>query len=100
LKIIGLQAERNMINLAFALTDPASTFNSPKNVLLNHDLSKEQKIEVLRRWDYDMREIEVAEEENMQGQDNAEMHEQILAALHILKAYIDLEHTPPTKQGG
>jgi hypothetical protein len=92
-----------MINLAFALTDPASTFTSPKNVLLNHELSKEQKIEVLRRWDYDMRDIEVAEEENMQGRenaDNAEMHEQILAALHILKAYIDLERTPPTKQGG
>jgi hypothetical protein len=29
------------------------------------DLSREQKVEILRRWEYDMRELQVADDESM-----------------------------------
>jgi hypothetical protein len=48
-----------------ALQDPGSHFSSPKQVLDNNQLSKDEKIALLRQWDYDTREILVAEEENM-----------------------------------
>ena len=48
-----------------ALLDPASAFTSPEQVLTSAELSREQKIEILHRWEYDARQMEVAEEENM-----------------------------------
>ena len=48
-----------------ALLDPASAFTSPEQVLTSAELSREQKIEILHRWEYDARQLEVAEEENM-----------------------------------
>lgn len=52
-----------------AIKDPASQFNNPNDVLEQKELTAEEKIAVLRQWDYDTREILVAEEENM-SQDN------------------------------
>ena len=89
-----------MINLKQALIDPSSVFAAPTDVLLNLDLTRVEKIEILKRWASGIRSIEVAEEENMQGKNNLDILESILSALHTLDATIDLEHTPPTKQGG
>ena len=47
------------------LLDPASAFTSPEQVLTSAELSREQKIEILHRWEYDARQMEVAEEANM-----------------------------------
>ncbi len=54
---------------------------------------------ILRRWEYDARELEVAEEENMGGASPSLLGE-ILNARHALNAGVDTEHSPPTKQGG
>jgi negative regulator of replication initiation len=89
-----------MINLKQALTDHASVFLTPEGVLLNLELTREQKIGILKNWLSDVREILVAEEENMQGKDCIKTFEAILSALHALDAKLDMEHTPPTKQGG
>ncbi len=56
-----------MVDLDKALFDPASVFKAPEDILNSHELSREQKIEILRRWEYDARELEVAEEESMVG---------------------------------
>jgi hypothetical protein len=82
-----------------ALLDPQSVFETPHDVVTAPALKSSEKIEILRRWEYDVREIEVAEEENMQGADGS-MLRQVLQALHELGAGPELEHTPPTKQGG
>jgi hypothetical protein len=37
-----------------ALLDPASAFTSPEQVLTSAELSREQKIEILHRWEYDV----------------------------------------------
>ena len=66
--------------------------------LLKH-LLRLCKKKVLRRWEYDALELEVAEEENMGG-DSFSILSEVLDALHKLDAEVDTEHTPPTKQGG
>jgi len=97
--ILGMKG-KFMINLQLALLDPGKVFDSPQAVLLCQDISRDQKIMILKRWESDMREIQVAEEENMQGKDLVETYEAILNALHTLDADINLGDSPPTKQGG
>ena len=87
------------LRLEQAMLDPQSVFETPHDVVTAPTLKRSQKIEILRRWEYDALEVEVAEEENMQGP-NGSMLRQVLLALHELGAGPDLEHSPPTKQGG
>lgn len=82
-----------------ALLNPGSEFTHPDEILLERCLTLEQKIKILRRWEYDARELEVAEEENMGGGPPS-MLSDILATLHRLDSEIDSEYSPPTKQGG
>lgn len=79
-----------------ALHDPSCVFAHPKEVLAHEDFSREQKIQILRSWEYDMRELEVAEEENMGGGE-PDILDEIHAALLALNAQDDEGH-PPTKQ--
>ena len=81
-----------------AMLNPGSQFSCPDDILCEHVLTREQKIKVLRRWEYDARELEVAEEENMGGGPPSVLDE-ILKALHDLDSEVDIEHLPPTKQG-
>lgn len=76
--------------------DPGSVFSSPEEVLAQEALTDEQKVEVLRRWEYDASEGAVAEEEGMPGPDTETLH-QILWVLHRLTGGVDVEHTGPTK---
>ncbi len=82
-----------------AVLDPAGSFSHPSDVVAEGSLSDEQKIRILRRWEYDARELNVAEEENMPGDDSAAL-EQVLQALHQLGYEPNLDEAPPTKQGG
>lgn len=86
-------------DIAKLLLDPSAHFRSPREVVGNGDLSLEQKIEILRRWEYDEAESRVAEEEGMLG-GNAELLGQIVRALDGLAGHLDTDQTPPTKQGG
>ena len=82
-----------------AIIDPASVFSSPVEVIDRVDLSRDLKIEILRRWEYDAREESTAAEEGM-GEFNGELLQQIECALRRLVDDFDLDHTPPTKQSG
>jgi len=74
-------------------------FNSPEEILHSTTLDRDQKIQLLRRWEYDAREQDVAEEEGMSNE-GPPMLQSILQALHTLGSGPDLAHAPPTKQGG
>lgn len=82
-----------------ALLDPASVFGGPEEVLEQTGLTSEQKIEILRRWQYDAIEVAVAEEEGMMG-DQPLMLRRVVLALQKLTGGIVSERTPPTKQDG
>jgi len=56
-----------MIDIEKAILVPASVFKTPEEVLNSQELSRDQKIKILRSWEYDARQLEVAEEENMIG---------------------------------
>ena len=86
--------------LAKALVDPASVFPNPMAIVVDDSLSVERKVEILRRWEYDAREIQVAEEEGFPAKEPDSLLDAVIAALHALGAGPDLEHSPPTKQGG
>jgi hypothetical protein len=59
-------------------------------------LSREQKIEILRRWEQDARLMEVAEEESMPGP-QPKLLQPIRDALHALNYWPDMEHSGPSK---
>jgi len=88
-----------MTDIEQSMLDPTSVFAKPEDVLKAGDLSREQKIEVLRRWEYDARELEVAADENMTG-NNSDLLDKVLQALEKLGYEADPENAPPTKQGG
>ena len=83
------------------LVDPSTLFKTPQEVVERNDLSRDQKIEILRRWEYDMRELQVADEEGMPpaGPQSVTL-DAVLKALDSLGAGSDIEHSAPTKQRG
>ena len=87
-----------MTDVDRAMLDPGSVFDKPSDVLQAEDLTREQKIEILRRWEYDARELQVASEENMPG-NNSDLLDLVLEALNSLGVFSE-ESDAPTKQGG
>ena len=49
-----------MTDLKKALLDPTLVYTEPSEVVADQDLTRDQQIEILRRWEYDARELEVA----------------------------------------
>ena len=86
-----------MIDVNKAMLDPTMVFEDPKDVVANVELTRDQKIEILRRWEYDARQLEVAEEEAGMAVRRPEMFDLVLQAMHTLGVERDIEHTPPTK---
>ena len=84
------------MNLQRALEDPASCFAHPADVVLEPSLSLERKIEILHRWEYDARLLEVAQEENMTGDEPSVLSE-VLDALHALGSHG--RGATPTQEG-
>lgn len=87
------------MNIEKAMLDPVSVFACPDDVFKESTLTRDQKIIILHRWEYDARELEVAEDENMGGGPPG-MLDQVLSALHRLDAGVGDKPSPPTKQGG
>lgn len=86
------------IDLDKALLDPAAVFAAPGDVVAHNGLTRAQKIEILRRWEYDANELDVAEEEGMGGGEKPRLR-QIMLALEQLG--VDLsERSGPSKQHG
>jgi len=87
------------LDLERARLDPASIFASPAALVEDERLTREQKVEILRRWQYDASELAVAEEEGMGGGESSILPD-IFKALDAVTGGYDVEHTPPTKHGG
>lgn len=87
------------IDLDKALLDPASVFETPEAVEGCAQLSSEQRIEILRRWEYDASEGAVATEEGMPDGEN-DLLRRVLLALDRLAGDVDVAKTGPTKQEG
>lgn len=86
------------------LGDVSRAFDRPRDVLDSPDLSPEQKIKLLREWEIDLRELQVASEENMTGdaasEATAELLRECRRALARLGAADGDGGGAPTKHGG
>jgi len=89
-----------------ALTDVAKVFADPKDITRSDDLSQQQKVKLLRQWEFDLRENLVASEENMTAENTPEGHSAELLR-GVRKALMDIgavdhkdESAAPIKQGG
>lgn len=87
------------VDMDQALLDPSSVFKSPEDVLSHAALTEAQKIEILRRWEYDAAEVCVAVEEGMPGDESGVLR-RILLALDQLTGGVDPERSGPSKQHG
>jgi hypothetical protein len=74
-----------------AVVDPAAVFASPEALLARPDLSRPEKLHLLRRWRFDARELAVAEAEGMGG-GAPSLLERVSAALAALEGA-----TPPAR---
>ena len=87
-----------------AMGDVSRAFERPRDILASHDLSPEQKIKLLKEWEIDLRELQVASEENMTGDSSsgttAELLRECRGALARLGAADGDGGGAPTKQGG
>ena len=54
-------------DITAALTSPTAVFDNPAEVLGRPELSRAQKIEILKRWELDARALQRATDENMSG---------------------------------
>lgn len=71
------------MNLYQDLILPDCKFTNPMEVLAVDALTKEEKIRILRQWEYDARENEVAQDEGMQTPIDSHIDE-IHSALRLL----------------
>lgn len=94
------EPERARIDVQQAMRDPNSVFPSPEAVLRDPSLTRDQKIEILRRWEYDAAEIAVAVEEGMPDRNDEDVLGRILLSLAQLTGGRNAERSGPTKQHG
>jgi hypothetical protein len=94
------------VNVEAAKTNPSEFFHSPHEVLVHPQLSRKNKIDILRQWEVDARLMSVAEEESMtKGEKGESGH--LGAVVSALIALDDENKRPdhdtgstPAKHGG
>jgi hypothetical protein len=86
------------------LGDVSREFDSPRDILDSHDLSPEQKVKLLNEWELDLRELQVASEENMTGDTSSGTTAELLRECRLTLARLGAtggdSGSAPTKQGG
>ncbi len=82
-----------------AMLTPAEVFETPEQVVAHDGLTRAQKIEILRRWEYDAASEAVAIEEGMAGGEEVLLR-RITLALDGLADGLDPDRTAAGKQGG
>jgi hypothetical protein len=73
-----------------ALVNPASVFAKPNEVVSTPAFSRKQKIDVLRRWEYDARMLQMGDQEG-KVDECEELLAEILESLHQLDYWPDLD---------
>lgn len=88
------------VDMHLALQDPQQVFTDPEAVVDHPALKRDDKIKILQHWEYDVRDVEVAEEEGMPSDNSEGLLKRILKALEALGASPGTDDTrSPTKHG-
>lgn len=85
------------------VVDVSKHFATPEALLAANDFTRDQKLALLRQWEYDLHLLQVATEENMTGDappgTNAEKLRAVHAAAEKLGAQLDPEGSGAGKTG-
>jgi uncharacterized tellurite resistance protein B-like protein len=73
-----------------ALVNPASVFAKPTEVVFTAAFSRKQKIDVLRRWEYAARMLQMGNQDS-KVDESEELLAEILESLHELDYWPDLD---------
>jgi len=83
--------------------DVSTHFSTPDQLLAAEDLTRDQKLALLKQWEYDLHLLQVATEENMTGDappgNNAEKIREVHAAAEKLGAQLEPEKSGAAKTG-
>jgi hypothetical protein len=97
---------RNNARFDDALTDVAKAYTHPEDIIGAEHLSHQQKVKLLKQWEFDLRENLVASEENMTNETTPEGHSAEMLR-GVRKALLSIgaddhknENAAPTKTGG
>jgi hypothetical protein len=94
------------INVNDACVNPSKFFKTPHDVLIEPELSRQDKIEILRQWEIDARLLAVADEENMSEGESSHLGAVVSALIALDDEQKRPEKpetekpSPPTKLGG
>lgn len=80
------------------LVDPSAFFKTPQEILTLDYLNNAQKLTLLKRWEQDARELDVAEEEGMIG-NNGSCLSEIIKTIDTLDPDYHQSSSAPNKQG-
>jgi len=86
-----------------ALGDVTKLFDRPRELMADKDFSTDQKRALLKQWEYDLRGMQVAADENMTGPDmgrNDELMQEVRACLGKLGDSHAPERSAGHKHGG
>lgn len=82
-------------------------FGTPQSILIDEDLDAAQKLKLLKQWEFDLRQLLVATEENMAGAEprpgkSAELLQSVRRALVTIEGEVPPKDAggAPTKAGG
>ena len=87
-----------MKKLKQALVNPAAVFAEPKEVVVNPTFSRQQKIDVLRRWEHNTRLFQASAKERLTDA-SEDLLGEILESLHDLDYWPDLEYPGSSRAG-
>ncbi|MGE0733570.1 MAG: hypothetical protein AB7G15_03290 [Alphaproteobacteria bacterium] len=86
-----------------AQSDVSKIFDAPADIVGAGDLSKSQKVALLRQWEIDLRQLMVASDENMPETPARNLAGERLQRVHAALAQLGAESDPdqgaPTKAG-
>lgn len=80
------------------VVDVSKHFETPEALIASKELTREQKLNLLRQWEYDLQLLQVATEENMTGDAAPGANAEKLRAVH--KAAEELGVQPAPDKGG
>lgn len=70
-----------------AKLDPATVFDCPQDVLVAEDLTKQQKLAILKRWEMDADALLRAGDEGMtEGAESGELVRSVRAAIEVIES--------------
>lgn len=68
-------AELAFEDITMAVISPTSVFDHPSEVLAAKELSRDQKLQILKRWESDAQSLQRATDENMSGGEQPQLDE-------------------------